>query len=517
MTGAVWVPAVLAGVCAVATGTLAALLWRSRPRPSGETDERDRLIGELAQARQIARLAEENLQRRLHDKDAACVRMLEEKDGACRRLLEANEAACTRRLEEKEAACRQVLEEKEGALRRKDEDCRRQLAEKDEQCRRVVDEKNAEIGAFLREKEKAFAQTVETLREQFANLAAQTLKLQSADLTALNKTQLESALKPLREQMQLLQETTRKAESDRASLRESFAKNIGAIESVAQGLAKTATALSSDTRVQGRRGEDILAEKLRQAGLEENVSFFLQNGTDRDRPDAQVCDSENRWLVIDSKVSLTAYLDYADLPEGAAKAAKLAAHVASVRQKIDQLAKKKYPLTLGKEFAERNYLPVTAMFVPYEAPLFAALQADPSLWQFAMQNNVVLVTPLTLIAYLRLVYLAWQHEKEARNQAAIVDVARELLARMNHFLLTFEKIGRGIESLQETYAGAKGLLVDAPHAHSIAKAANRLVELHVRLENKKGARIAKAACLKADETEDCGIMNGTSAPPPAAR
>ena len=136
------------------------------------------------------------------------------------------------------------------------------------------------------------------------------------------------------------------------------------------------------------------------------------------------------------------------------------------------------------------------MFVPYEAPLMEALKADASLWQFAAQNNVVLVTPLTLLSYLRLVYLAWQREKEARNQREIVNAARELLTRMNGFLTAFEKVGHGISSLQETYEEAKGIIVDAPRAQTIAKAANRLIDLHVKLESRKGRRLEKAECLK---------------------
>ena len=139
---------------------------------------------------------------------------------------------------------------------------------------------------------------------------------------------------------------------------------------------------------------------------------------------------------------------------------------------------------------------MTAMFVGYEAPLLEALKAEPSLWKFAADNNVILVTPLTLLAYLRLVYLAWQHEKEARSQEAIVNTARELLARMNMFLTTFEGVGKAILDMQTKYDDARSVLVDAPHAQTIAKAAKNLIDLHVRLESRKGKRIERAACLK---------------------
>ena len=438
------------------------------------------LTGLFAVASAVAALYLRKMKNAIRDGDDGTLRQrLADKEEACRRLLEAKDAACAQALAEKDQACAKLLAEKDAASAKL-------LAEKDAMLTRN------------------FAETVKTLREQFAALAAKTLKVQSSDLTELNRTHLEAVLKPLREQMGRLQDATVKAESARANLGQAITKDVDAIGKIAKELSGVATALRSNTRVQGRSGEDILAEKLRQAGLEENVNFFLQRGTGSDRPDAQVCDTENRWLVIDSKVSLTAYMEYMDAKDDATKAEKLAAHVASVRGKIDQLAKKRYPKVLSDEFKDRNYLPITAMFVPYEAPLLEALRADPAIWQFAAQNNVVLITPLTLLAYLRLVYLAWQHEKEARNQQEIVGAARELLTRMNSFLLTFERLGHAIGSLQDEYEKARTSLVEAPRTHTIAKAAKRLIDLHVRLENSKGKKLEQAECLKApiDASDD---------------
>ena len=384
------------------------------------------------------------------------------------------------RLQAELEKCRQIAAAKEDALQGR-------LADKDEACQKL-----------LAEREKAFAAAVETLKEQFANIALTQMKTQSEGLSKANLANLNVLLAPLRDQVKVLQELAGKAKEGTLSM----AKDVLDMGKIAKSLQNVATALTSNTSFQGRKGEDILAEKLRQAGLEENVNFFLQQGTDTDRPDAQVRDTENRWLIIDSKVSLTAYMEYANAADETTKAAKLAQHVASVRQKIDQLAKKKYPHVFTAEHKDRNYLPITAMFVPYEAPLMAALKAEPSLWQYAAEHDVILVTPLTLLAYIRLVYLAWQHEKEARNQAAIVDTARELLVRTNNFLKTFEDVGRALDTLEETYARAKGILVDAPRAQTIANSARKLIDLHVRLENKKGKKLETADCLKDEDAAE---------------
>ena len=477
--------AILSIVAFAFAGGFAAMLylWQKARAETGEAR------AQLEQLRQSVKMAQDSLDLRLKEKEVACRQALDDKDLACRNLIAAKDKACEAALAEKTATCERLLADKETS-------CRRQLADRDEQQDKVLREKNVEIERFLQEKERSFAEVVKTLQAQFANLAAQTLKTQSGDLSKKNSEQLEGVLKPLREQLEVLRSATERTQVEHAKLAESIGKDVGRISDVAKELAGVSEALSSNSGFQGRKGEEILAEKLRQAGLEEGVNFFLQAGTSSDRPDAQVCDTENRWLIIDSKVVLTSYFQYVEAKDEETRKAKLAEHVARVREKIDQLAKKKYPKVFSDEHRERNYLPVTAMFVGYEAPLLEALKAEPSLWKFAADNNVVLVTPLTLLAYLRLVYLAWQHEKEARNQAEIVNTARELLARMNSFLATFEEIGKSLLYMQSKYQDARGLLVDAPHAQTIAKAAHKLIDLHVKLESRKGKRIEKAACLK---------------------
>ena len=497
------VVSLLVGLCVLLFGALAFVVWRWRMAKA----EPSAIKAQLEKVELLARVEREKFDERLRERERECRNALQQKDLACQKLIDEKEKSYDRAIAEKEKALSQLLAEKDAVLRRKDDDVRQMLADRDEQQARVLREKNVEIERFLQEKEKSFAEAVRTLQEQFANLAAQTLKTQSGDLTKTNSEQLEGVLKPLREQLEVLRSATEKTQVEHAKLAESIGKDVGRISDVAKELAGVSEALSSNSGFQGRKGEEILAEKLRQAGLEEGVNFFLQTGTSSDRPDAQVCDTENRWLIIDSKVVLTSYFQYVEAKDDETRRTKLAEHVARVREKIDQLAKKKYPKVFSEEHRDRNYLPVTAMFVGYEAPLLEALKAEPSLWKFAADNNVILVTPLTLLAYLRLVYLAWQHEKEARNQAEIVNQARELLTRMNTFLTTFEGVGKAIDDMRSRYDDARGVLVDAPHAQTIAKAAKNLIDLHVRLESRKGRRIERAECLKVeDDAETSEVM-----------
>jgi len=281
MNAAVAVLAAICGLLVVGFAVVVYLWQKAKVVPVEMRSQLERL-------QQMVQMERESFNARIQEKDRACQSALDEKDAACQKLIDAKDMALAQILKEKDEACVRVIEEKDAVLRRKDEDVKQMLADRDEQQAKVLREKNGEIERFLQEKEKSFAEAVKTLKEQFANLAAQTLKTQSGDLTKKNSEQLEGVLKPLREELDRLRSATEKTQSEHAKLAESIDKDVGRISDVAKELAGVSEALSSNSGFQGRKGEEILAEKLRQAGLEEGVNFFLQEGTSSDRPDAQV-------------------------------------------------------------------------------------------------------------------------------------------------------------------------------------------------------------------------------------
>ncbi len=371
------------------------------------------------------------------------------------------------------------------------------VSAKDEAHARELDSVSRQCQQRLNDKDAFVAKSIETLREQFAKLAAEKLADRSQDLTRANSEQLENALKPLREQIDSLQNLTAQAQTHSDNLEKSFKEEVGKIGDVARSLSATSDALKGNIKVQGRAGEDILEEKLRQAGLEKNVSFFLQEGFDDIRPDAQVCDPQNRWVIIDSKVNLSDFFAYADETDATKRGILLEKHVAAVKKQIIALAGKNYPMRFTEKFPDRDYIPTTVMFVPYEAPLSLAIEHDPTLVQFATDRKIVLVTPLTLLAYLRLIYMAWQHEKERKSQIELVKVARELLFRTNKFLSVFEDLGKGLKGVCDKYDAANKVFVDTGNSRSIAKSAQKLIDLGVSLESPRGgeSRPTPAACL----------------------
>ena len=409
------------------------------------------------------------------------------------------------RLNKKVQVTNQILLQKESELQSEKyghsidkQTNERLLSERERANRQLLEEKEAATRKLIESKDREFAVMVKTLEEKFANLAAVTLEAKSKDLTNASRVSLDAAIKPLTEQMTKFQEATQRAQNDNRDLSNAIHKDIESIGKYAKDLSEFSVAIKSGNTVQGRSGEDVLAEKLKQAGLEEGVTFFLQEGTGHDRPDAQICDAENRWLIIDSKVSLTAYVDYRNgqLDEETRKQ-RLKDHVESVRRRIISLRDKKYPKVLAEKYPERNYLPLAAMFVPYESALSAALEADPSLWQLALQGNVVLLTPMTLIAYCRLVYLAWQNKKLEQEYKDVLKDAQELLTRMNNFALAFESVGSSLDGAKAEYENAKKVLIDSKGGHTIGNSARKMIKAGVELVNKKGENKLIAECLKA--------------------
>ena len=229
------------GAMLIAFAVTLVLLLRAKGRPARLIEELAQVKSELERHKEMSLIKEKNLLMRMEDKDSECARVLKEKDVACARLVSAAErakaeavAAAQKMADEAIAACKASCD---AAMKRKDDDVARLLKDRDEQQATVLREKNIEIERFLGEKERSFGEVVKTLQEQFANLAAQTLKVQSGDLTKVNSQQLEAVLKPLRDQLERLRSATEKTQTEHARLAEAIDKDVGRISDVAKELA----------------------------------------------------------------------------------------------------------------------------------------------------------------------------------------------------------------------------------------------------------------------------------------
>ena len=295
----------------------------------------------------------------------------------------------------------------------------------------------------------------QTLRESFRNLATEVLQGQRAELSTRNLEQLA----PLREELQRFSEQVGKVYNEEARERFSLQREIMQLVERSQALSQETTqltqALKGDSKVQGDWGEMILERILEQSGLRRDEEYFVQQ-TLRDaegrlittednkgglRPDVLVKYPNGGTLVIDSKVSLTAYLNYLG--------AETEEHLLSVRHHIDELAAKRYEThTAGSP----NFV---MLFVPNEPAYMLALSRDKQLWEYAYRKNVILINGTNLIASLRLAQDMWQRERQDRNVEQILERANLLYDKVVAFGDQFVTLGDRLQKALESYEGAK--------------------------------------------------------------
>ena len=275
-----------------------------------------------------------------------------------------------------------------------------------------------------------------------------------------NRSQLGEILTPFKSDLETLKKTIHDCYigemSEVKSLKEQV-KDLSDLNATIGREAKELTlALKGNSKVQGDWGEMLLKRLLEKSGLEEGVNYVLQATENEDgtkikgedggqlRPDAIFYLPEGKNLIIDSKVSLTAYTDYVNAsPEE--QPAALAAHLRSVKSHIDELVRKDYP-----RYVE-NSADFVMMFVPNEGAYLAALNADKDLWESAYSRHVVIISPTHLISVLKLMYQLWMHDKQTKNALKIADETGKLYDKFVNFVSDLEDIGKHLGKAEQVY------------------------------------------------------------------
>lgn len=365
-------------------------------------------------------------------------------------VLEAQVNSCTARLAEMQTQLDVASREREQLNREKG----------DLQARNQVLVENMEVQK----------QEVQRVRQEMSNefkvLANEILQEKSKSFSELNRERLAEVLNPLKERLEGFKKTVEETYSsearERFSLKEQIKELVQRSETIGVEAKQLTQALRGDSKIQGDWGEMILEGILEKSGLEKDREYFIQETLRDDeghtiqsaegrkmRPDVIIRypGGDNRQMVIDSKVSLTAYVNYvnAETPEEAAAALKQ--HLASVKKHIDELSNKSYQDYVGKGDH-------VMMFVPNEAAYLAAMQADHSLWQYAYDRRVLLLSPTNLIAALKLVADLWQRDKQTRHAIDIAEEAGKLYDKFVGFIDDMEKIGKALGTANTTYGEA---------------------------------------------------------------
>ena len=360
------------------------------------------------------------------------------------------------------------------------------------------------------EAEKKWQAQAALLKEEFKTLSAKVLEERSDALRNLNREQIGALLNPLRERMnefkQAVDEAKLKSVELNTDLKAQIVKVMETTRQIGSEANNLAAALKGNNKTQGNWGEMILETLLENSGLERGVHYEIQstlcdgdgravrNDNDRImRPDVIVHYPDNREVVIDSKVSLSAYADCVNAEDDAGREAALARHLKSVQSHVDELAKKNYA-----EYVHGKSLDFVIMFIPGEAPYQAAMAVDPGLWRQAFERKVLIVSPVNLMALLQIIRVAWRHDEQERNQAEILKTAGILLDRLYAFYEVFDEVGRKLADAGKAYENAAGRLKGGEGRHGIVSQGEKLRRLGVKM--KKEPRLPNA--LDNSETEE---------------
>lgn len=358
------------------------------------------------------------------------------------------------------AEAHQELRQRYDALQQKADEAAVSLA--------TVKTERASLAAELEKLQAEKGKLAEELRDSFRAVANDIMRERTEDLDKRTK----ETLSPLREDLKRFGEqvdkTYQEEARERFNLKDSIEKLILRSQEISQETTSLTRALRGDSKVQGDWGELVLERILDQSGLIRGEHYFVQE-TLRDESGAVITTGDSRGglrpdvivrypnrgaIVIDSKVSLTAYARYVAAETDAERDHALKEHLLSLRKHINELSGKRY-----EEYTEGspNFV---MLFIPNEPAYTIALAHDPTLWEEAYRKNVVLINGTNLIAALRMAQDMWQRDSQQRNVLQIVDEAGKLYDKFATFSETFLKIESKLEDAQKAFGEAKGQLRD---------------------------------------------------------
>jgi DNA recombination protein RmuC len=321
----------------------------------------------------------------------------------------------------------------------------------------------------VNEKLSMFRDELEHLRrlskEEFRNLAGDILEEKKKLFVETNRAELGNIITPLKNDLDVFKKAVEETRKEDIREMTSLKDEINSLQQLntqlsddARNLAK---ALKSDTRIQGSWGEDRLRLILESEGLQQHVDFDLQQtirDVDNDinrRPDCILRLPGGKCVIIDSKVSLTAYVNYcnASLPEDRTRFLKL--HLKSINDHIDFLSDKQYHALHGLQTPDYVFL-----FMPIESAITLALNENEDIFTRALNKKIVLITPTTLVATLKVVKIIWQKENQVKNVEMIFKQCGALYDKFVTFLEEMEKVGTGLQNANRSYSEAMDRLKD---------------------------------------------------------
>jgi DNA recombination protein RmuC len=322
----------------------------------------------------------------------------------------------------------------------------------------------------------------EALTSQFKNLANEILEDKSRRFTEQNAANLDALLKPLQTKLTEFKEQVNTSYGNEARERFALKSEIERLANLNLRMSdetrSLTQALKGDSKVQGDWGELVLESILESSGLRKGEEYLVQDSHtqgdgSRLQPDIVVKLPQGRSLVVDSKVSITAYSRHAEASDSLVAEQELAAHIQSLRQHIQGLSSKNYSSLYGVSSVD-----FVLMFVPIEPAFLLALKTAPNLYQEALAKNIVLVCPSTLMASLRTVAHLWRQDHQNRNALEIAKQCGALYDKFVGFVDDLEKLGQRLDQAQTSYHDAFNKLKSGKG--NLIRSAEKVRELGVK-------------------------------------
>ncbi len=343
-----------------------------------------------------------------------------------------------------------------------------------------------------------FDETVAKMQEQLKTATAELLKARQQEFEQTSRDSMAHILEPLNRQLGQMREAVTENTRVHGELGGRMSADISNLlrcsESARESADRLANALRNGGKIQGDWGETVLTELLESQGLSEGVHFDTQSfirdasgnivredGMAAMRPDVILHLDKERDVVIDAKVSLSAYLDYMNAESDETRNRSLRAHVESIRKHVAELAAKDYSSHIRPPKRSVGYV---IMFVPNSAALLTATNAASDLWRKAMERNVYIADEQTLYAALKIIAMTWQQIAQAENHEKVYALANEMLDRVGKFMQPFVEIGSRLESAHKAYDNAMKKLAEG--GQSIPQTCNKLIKLGARQQVRKG-------------------------------
>ncbi len=303
----------------------------------------------------------------------------------------------------------------------------------------------------------------EQLRKDFELMASKILDEKSEKFTLQNKENIKNILNPLEEKIKTFEKKVEDTQKESISMHSALKEQLLGLKDLNQQMAIEATnltkALKGDSKTQGNWGELVLERVLEKSGLEKDREYFVQQNFQREdgtrvMPDVVLHLPDSKKMIIDSKVSLTAYERMVNA-EDEERPLFLKAHVNSIKKHVDDLSAKNYHDLYDIESPD-----FVLMFIPIEPAFAVAINEDNSLYNKAFEKNIVIVTPSTLLATLRTIDTMWNNEKQQQNAIEIAKQAGALYDKFEGLVTDLTGVGKKIDSAKNDYSSAMNKLVE---------------------------------------------------------